>query len=98
MDRIKSYMILALVLLGTTTSQAQLTSPDALKLALVMEKVSRYYVDSINDTEVVEEHRRAGRNVIDGDCTDMDFWGRAFAGNRDKVQMVILIMFEICHT
>ena len=55
MDRIKSYMILALVLLGTTTSQAQLTSPDALKLALVMEKVSRYYVDSINDTEVVED-------------------------------------------
>ena len=55
MDRIKSYMILVLVLLGTTTSQAQLTSPDALKLALVMEKVSRYYVDSINDTEVVED-------------------------------------------
>ena len=55
MDRIKSYMILALVLLVTTTSQAQLTSPDALKLALVMEKVSRYYVDSINDTEVVED-------------------------------------------
>ena len=36
-------------------SQAQFSSPEALKLALVMEKVSRYYVDSINTTEVAED-------------------------------------------
>jgi carboxyl-terminal processing protease len=55
MDRIKSYIILALLLMGPMAVQAQLTSPEAIKLALVMEKVSRYYVDSINETEVVED-------------------------------------------
>ena len=29
-------------------------NPEALKLAQVMDKVSRYYVDSINENEVVE--------------------------------------------
>ena len=46
---------MAVILLGLVTVQAQLTSPDALKLAVVMEKVSRYYVDSIDDSKVVEE-------------------------------------------
>ena len=30
-------------------------NPEALKLAQVMDKVSRFYVDSINDDKVVEE-------------------------------------------
>lgn len=36
-------------------SQAQFSNPEALKLAVVMDKVSRYYVDSINDAEIVED-------------------------------------------
>ena len=44
------------------------------------------------DTEIVEKHRRAGRNVIAGDVSDIDFWKRAFAGNRGKIRMVILAM------
>jgi hypothetical protein len=44
------------------------------------------------DTEIVEKHRRAGRNVIAGDVSDIDFWERAFAGNRGKMRMVILAM------
>jgi hypothetical protein len=44
------------------------------------------------DTEIVEKHRRAGRNVIAGDVSDIDFWERAFAGNRGMMRMVILAM------
>jgi carboxyl-terminal processing protease len=55
MVQIRSCMILVLLFLGVVTGRAQLTSPEAFKLALVMEKVSRYYVDSINETEVVED-------------------------------------------
>ncbi len=55
MFKIRYYLALIIGLSGVLAMQAQLTSPDALKLALVMEKVSRYYVDSINDTEVVED-------------------------------------------
>jgi hypothetical protein len=44
------------------------------------------------DAEVVEEHCRAGRNVIAGDVTDLDFWERAFAGDYRKIRMVILTM------
>jgi carboxyl-terminal processing protease len=55
MDRIRYMVILALFVLGNIAAQAQLTSPEAFKLALVMEKVSRFYVDSINEVEIVEE-------------------------------------------
>jgi hypothetical protein len=44
------------------------------------------------DTEIVEKHRRAGRNVIAGDVSDIDFWERAFADDRGKMRMVILAM------
>ena len=46
------------------------------------------------DGEVVEKHRQAGRNVIVGDCTDVDFWERAFAGGQGKIRLVILAMPE----
>ncbi|MFH0759125.1 MAG: S41 family peptidase [Bacteroidota bacterium] len=55
MFKIRTCLVLILAFFGTLGSQAQLTSPDALKLAIVMEKVSHYYVDSINDSEVVED-------------------------------------------
>jgi len=44
------------------------------------------------DYEVVEKHRRAGRNVIAGDATDIDFWERGMTGSRGKIRMVILSM------
>jgi len=53
MDRIKQYLIGLLILTATITVQAQ-WNPEALKLAQVMDKVSRFYVDSIDETEVVE--------------------------------------------
>ncbi len=55
MIRINYISLLGIFLMTSIASQAQFSSPEALKLALVMEKVSRYYVDSINSTEVVEE-------------------------------------------
>jgi len=55
MIRIKYISVLGLILMSALASQAQLSSPEALKLALVMEKVSRYYVDSIDNTEVAED-------------------------------------------
>lgn len=42
--------------------------------------------------EEVEEHCQAGRNVIVGDATDMDFWERASAGHSQKLRIVILAM------
>jgi len=53
MDRIKQYMVLLLIAVTTVTLQAQ-WNPEALKLAQVMDKVSRFYVDSIDDSDVVE--------------------------------------------
>jgi predicted Kef-type K+ transport protein len=44
--------------------------------------------------EVVEKHRQAGRNVITGDATDIDFWERVSAGGRDRIRMVILAMSD----
>ena len=44
------------------------------------------------DSEVVEKHRQAGRNVIVGDATDIDFWERATVGVDDKIRIVILAM------
>lgn len=55
MVRIKYMSLLGAFLLCSMAIQAQFSSPEALKLAIVMEKVSRYYVDSINNTEVVED-------------------------------------------
>ena len=53
MDRIRQYFTGIFILLATVAVQAQ-WNPEALKLAQVMDKVSRFYVDSIDDTEVVE--------------------------------------------
>ena len=47
------YMLLLLITVTTVTVHAQ-WNPEALKLAQVMDKVSRFYVDSIDDGEVVE--------------------------------------------
>jgi len=44
------------------------------------------------DSEVVEQHRQAGRNVIVGDAADLDFWERAPVGGGNKIRMVILAM------
>ncbi len=55
MFKTRYYLALFLALAGSIAIQAQLTSSNAIKLALVMEKVSRYYVDSIDETEVAEE-------------------------------------------
>jgi len=53
MDRMKQYLTLLIILFTSLAVQAQ-WNPEALKLAQVMDKVSRFYVDSIDDTEVVE--------------------------------------------
>ncbi len=55
MIRIKYISLLGIILMGALSGQAQFSSPEALKLALVMERVSQYYVDSINTTEVMED-------------------------------------------
>jgi len=44
------------------------------------------------NSEVAEEQRQAGRNVIVGDATDIDFWERAVSGGRQKIRTVILAM------
>ena len=43
------------------------------------------------DSEVVEEHQQAGRNVIRADPLDFDFWARA-EKNKRKVELVMLAM------
>ncbi|MEZ5072469.1 MAG: PDZ domain-containing protein, partial [Bacteroidales bacterium] len=48
------FAVATLVLLSQS-GFAQLGNPEALKLAEVMDRVSRYYVDSVNDVAVVEE-------------------------------------------
>ena len=44
------------------------------------------------DPDKVKEHQAAGRNVILGDATDLDFWARAFPDSRSKIRMIILAM------
>jgi carboxyl-terminal processing protease len=44
-----------LLLIGIASAASAQWNPDALKLAQVMDKVSRFYVDSINDDKIVEE-------------------------------------------
>jgi len=53
MKKIQIAMMVVLVAMLTGTLDAQ-WNPQALKLAQVMDKVSRFYVDSIDDEEVVE--------------------------------------------
>jgi len=53
MNRFKQYLSGLLILLTSVALQAQ-WNPEALKLAQVMDKVSRFYVDSIDDTDMVE--------------------------------------------
>jgi predicted Kef-type K+ transport protein len=44
------------------------------------------------DPVAVREHREAGRNVIQGDATDSDFWERVVPGGRRDVKVVMLAM------
>jgi predicted Kef-type K+ transport protein len=44
------------------------------------------------DADVVKIQQAAGRNVILGDATDIDFWARARMGGQDKLRMVMLAM------
>jgi hypothetical protein len=44
------------------------------------------------DTEVVKNHQAAGRHVILGDATDIDFWARARMGKKEKIGLVMLAM------
>ena len=44
------------------------------------------------DAATVREHQGAGRNVIQGDATDPDFWERAKERRRGKVRLVMLAM------
>ena len=44
------------------------------------------------DADVVKNHQEAGRNVILGDATDIDFWARARMGRKDKIRWVLLTM------
>ncbi len=53
MGRVRLVFGISLVIITAATLQAQ-WNPEALKLAQVMDKVSRFYVDSINESEVVE--------------------------------------------
>ena len=55
MRRYRKFLVLLVLVLVPAGIFAQLSSREAFKLAVVMEKVSRYYVDSINETEVVED-------------------------------------------
>jgi hypothetical protein len=53
--------------------------------------VPRIGIDS--DAEKVDAHRAEGRNVIQGDATDSDFWERA-KSERNKVRLIMLAMPE----
>ena len=44
------------------------------------------------NSEVVEKQQQAGRYVIAGDASDIDFWDRALGGGRGKIRLVILAM------
>ncbi len=44
------------------------------------------------DPDVVKMHQEAGRHVIPGDPTDIDFWARARMNKEDRVQLVLLAM------
>ncbi|CAB1057805.1 Putative glutathione-regulated potassium-efflux system protein KefB [Olavius sp. associated proteobacterium Delta 1] len=44
------------------------------------------------DADVVKNHQAAGRNVILGDATDIDFWARVRMGRNEKLRLVMLAM------
>jgi len=44
------------------------------------------------DADVVKRHQAAGRNVILGDATDIDFWARATMGGTRRMRMAMLAM------
>ena len=44
------------------------------------------------DPDVVKKHQAAGRNVIVGDATDIDFWARTRMRKKDKIRWVMLAM------
>jgi predicted Kef-type K+ transport protein len=44
------------------------------------------------DADIVNQHRAAGRNVILGDATDIDFWARAQMGGPTRLRLVVLAM------
>jgi hypothetical protein len=45
------------------------------------------------DQDVIKNHQAAGRNVIRGDATDIDFWARTRMTAREtKVRLVLLAM------
>ena len=44
------------------------------------------------DPDAVKNHQAAGRKVILGDATDIDFWARARMGGRGKLRLVMLAM------
>jgi len=44
------------------------------------------------DSDLVKKHQAAGRNVILGDATDIDFWARAKVGGQGKLRLVLLAM------
>ncbi len=46
-----------------------------------------------SDAEKVEAHQTAGRNVIQGDATDSDFWERV-QSDRNNVRLIMLAMPE----
>jgi Trk K+ transport system NAD-binding subunit len=46
------------------------------------------------DAKTVAEHRQAGRHVILGDATDIDFWERVQAGGKAKLGVIMLAMSE----
>jgi len=48
-----------------------------------------------SDPLIVKHHQEAGRNVIQGDPTDLDFWERAAAGSNEeagKIRLALLAM------
>ena len=44
------------------------------------------------DADVVRKHQEAGRNVILGDATDIDFWARAKPSEQGKMQLALFAM------
>ena len=44
------------------------------------------------DADIIKKHQAAGRHVILGDATDIDFWTRAKLGDRGKLRLVMLAM------
>ena len=44
------------------------------------------------DAEIIQKHQAAGRHVILGDATDIDFWARAKMGGQGKLRLVMLAM------